>query len=372
MDTLLFSENLVRLRREKKITQEELADFIGVTKASVSKWENRQSLPDILLLPLLASFFDVTVDQLLGYEPRLSKEQIQKIYLELAADFAALPFEQVMDKSRHLVRKYYSCYPFLLQISVLYLNHYTLAENEAAQKQVLEEAAALCRHIETSCSILDIVNDAVGIKATLDLFLGKPKEVIQSLERVTSPYRYSYQNESVLIQAYQANGDLVKAHSYSQLTMYLHLVSLVGTAILYLGNHMTDDSLCEETIRRIDCLIDAFFMDSLHPNVTAQFHYQAALFYTMHNKTSEALNRLTRYQRTLLFMLSDEHMALHGDSYFNALDEWFERLELGSLVPRNKKLIRESCIQSFQHPLFASLAETDEFKKIVKGVTTYE
>ncbi len=372
MDTLHFSETLVRLRREKKVTQEELADFIGVTKASVSKWENRQSLPDILLLPLLASFFDVTVDQLLGYEPRLSKEQIQRIYLELAADFATLPFEEVMNKSRHLVRKYYSCYPFLLQISVLYLNHYTLAENEAAQKRVLEEAAALCSHIERNCSILDIVNDAVSLKAVLDLFLGKPKEVIQSLERITNPYRYSYQNESVLIQAYQADGDLEKAHSYSQLTMYLHLLSLVGTAVLYLGNHMTEDALCEETIRRIDCLIDAFLMDSLHPNATAQFHYQAALFYSLHNKTTEALSRLTRYQKNLLFLLSDEHINLHGDSYFNALDEWFERLDLGTLAPRNKKLIKESCIQSFQHPLFASLAETEKFKKIVKGVTTHE
>ena len=60
MNTLQFADNLTRLRREKKVTQEELADFIGVTKASVSKWETRQSLPDILILPQLASFFNVT------------------------------------------------------------------------------------------------------------------------------------------------------------------------------------------------------------------------------------------------------------------------------------------------------------------------
>ena len=79
MESLNFSDNLVKLRHSKKITQEELAEFIGVTKASVSKWETRQSLPDILLLPKLASFFGVSVDELLGYEPQLGKEQIQKI-----------------------------------------------------------------------------------------------------------------------------------------------------------------------------------------------------------------------------------------------------------------------------------------------------
>ena len=55
MDTLNLAENLIRLRREKEVTQEEVASFIGVTKASVSKWETKQSLPDILLLPVLAS-----------------------------------------------------------------------------------------------------------------------------------------------------------------------------------------------------------------------------------------------------------------------------------------------------------------------------
>ena len=60
MNALNLAENIIRLRHDKKITQEQLADFVGVTKASVSKWETKQSLPDILLLPQLAAFFDVT------------------------------------------------------------------------------------------------------------------------------------------------------------------------------------------------------------------------------------------------------------------------------------------------------------------------
>ena len=99
MNELNFSDNIVKLRHKKKITQEQLADFIGVTKASVSKWENKQTLPDILILPELAAFFDVTIDELLGYEPQLSKEQIQKLYLELTEAFAESPFEEVMKKS---------------------------------------------------------------------------------------------------------------------------------------------------------------------------------------------------------------------------------------------------------------------------------
>lgn len=117
MDSINISENIVRLRRERKLTQEQLADFVGVTKASVSKWETGQSMPDILLLPRLAAYFDVTVDELIGYQPQLSKEQIMKLYQEFAAEFAREPFGKVMEKTRAFVKKYYSCYPFLFYIA---------------------------------------------------------------------------------------------------------------------------------------------------------------------------------------------------------------------------------------------------------------
>ena len=80
MYELNLADNITRLRHERRITQEELADFLGVTKASVSKWENAQSIPDLLLLLQLAAFFDITIDQLLGYEPQLSREQIRCFY----------------------------------------------------------------------------------------------------------------------------------------------------------------------------------------------------------------------------------------------------------------------------------------------------
>lgn len=53
-------------RKEKGITHEKLAEYIGVSKASVSKWESGQSYPGILLLLELATFFNISVDELLG------------------------------------------------------------------------------------------------------------------------------------------------------------------------------------------------------------------------------------------------------------------------------------------------------------------
>ena len=73
MHELRIAENLIRLRHERKITQEELADYIGVTKGSVSKWEKNISKPDLKRFRFLATFFGVTIDELLGYLPQLSR-----------------------------------------------------------------------------------------------------------------------------------------------------------------------------------------------------------------------------------------------------------------------------------------------------------
>ena len=57
-------------RRQRKITQEQLADAMGVTSQAVSKWENDISCPDITTLPRLADYFEVSLDKLIrGEEP---------------------------------------------------------------------------------------------------------------------------------------------------------------------------------------------------------------------------------------------------------------------------------------------------------------
>ena len=59
---------LARLRREKGLTQEQLAGELGITYQAVSKWENELSSPDISSLPLLADIFGVSIDALFGRE----------------------------------------------------------------------------------------------------------------------------------------------------------------------------------------------------------------------------------------------------------------------------------------------------------------
>ena len=57
------------LRKKKKMTQKELADATGVSFQTISKWEKGVNLPDITILPALAEYFKVSIDQLMGVIP---------------------------------------------------------------------------------------------------------------------------------------------------------------------------------------------------------------------------------------------------------------------------------------------------------------
>ena len=64
-----FGKNLLRLRKEQRMTQEQLAEQLGISPQSVSKWENGHGYPDMGTLPTIAAVFSVSIDTLLGYQP---------------------------------------------------------------------------------------------------------------------------------------------------------------------------------------------------------------------------------------------------------------------------------------------------------------
>ncbi len=80
--TIYLSENIKRLRRERNLTQETLAEFLGVTFQTVSNWERGESYPDITMLPEIAGFFRVSVDELLGVNRAEDEKEIKRLLEE--------------------------------------------------------------------------------------------------------------------------------------------------------------------------------------------------------------------------------------------------------------------------------------------------
>ena len=357
-----IDKKLKNARVNSGLTQEQVAEKLMVSRQTISNWETGQSMPDIMLLPEIATYFHITIDALLGYEPQLSKEQIQKVYGELCEDFAMLSFEETFAKSEALVRKYYSCYLFLLQICVLWLNHFMLAEGKERQEEILVKLQELCNHILNHCTNTEICSDVLGIRASVDLLCGRPQNAIDGISDLLKPNRVLNQSDGLLIQAYIMNGEPEKADSFTQAALYLHLLLLVGDSTCFLSMHMRERELCEETIARTDAVINAYHMDVLNPNVTAGFHYQAAIFESSCGEKEKAIERLQNYAELVCSIMKKGN--LDGDSYFDKLDTWFEELDLGTQMPRSKKILMQNARENLNHPAFEALRGLKEFQKI--------
>ena len=71
---LYLPENLKKYRIQKNLTQEDVAEYLGITAQSVSKWERGESYPDITFLPALANIFETSVDLLIGMDTIRAEE----------------------------------------------------------------------------------------------------------------------------------------------------------------------------------------------------------------------------------------------------------------------------------------------------------
>ena len=82
---LYIGENLKKQRKMRDLTQEELANILGVSFQSVSKWEREEGYPDMELLPAIAEFFGITIDELMGIKEIRDSANVKKI-LDKAKD----------------------------------------------------------------------------------------------------------------------------------------------------------------------------------------------------------------------------------------------------------------------------------------------
>ncbi len=102
---LNFGEKIKQLRRSRDLTQETLADALGISAQSVSKWECAYGYPDITQLPAIANFFGVTIDELLDND-KYSKEMVFESFREHLKDMHEATEEKV-----ELILEHHRRYP---------------------------------------------------------------------------------------------------------------------------------------------------------------------------------------------------------------------------------------------------------------------
>ena len=93
-------------RKEKHMTQEEMAGRLGITASAVNKWENGNSYPDITLLAPIARLLDISLDTLLSFQEELSGREIGEIIYEMDTMMKVRPYEEVFQWAREKLEQY--------------------------------------------------------------------------------------------------------------------------------------------------------------------------------------------------------------------------------------------------------------------------
>lgn len=310
----VLSEN----RRRKGVTQDELAEFMGVSKAAVSKWETESTYPDILLLPRLAAYFDMSIDELMGYEPQMDREEIRKTHRMLSEKFTTHPFEAALEHCRKYAREYYSCYPLVFQVGSQMVNHVMMAQTPEEGERVIKEAVQLFRRVREGTDDPGLGKEALHMEAYCLLQLRQPEEVLELLKEES---HVTSNSEPLLATAWKMTGDRKEAKRVLQIGIYREVIVLLNLLASYM-------ELCGEEPEKYTDLATG----EIYP------------------------------------------LRLHGDAYFDLLDAWFDSaLELGDYPPRDELLIRRSMTQALTgNPAFDSLADDPRFQVMTERLKLNE
>lgn len=362
MKEINIARTILNKRKEKGLTQDELASYIGVSKAAVSKWEIGQSYPDITLLPQLATFFNISMDELMGYEPQMSKEDIRKLYLRLSNDFVEKPFDEVMEECRKIVKKYFSCFPLLFQIAALIVNNSTQAGDMDKTFTVIAEAKELFIRVKKESEDAELCRLALNMEAFCALTLGNAEEVIGLLDGISNKIISA---ETLLAPAYQMLGKQRQAKSVLQIGIYQHMGSLLDVLTNYLSLCTDEPEQFEETYRRALAVMDTFDLKNLYPAQLVKFYIVAAQGYVLQGNTQKTLEILEQYTKLVTGEIYP--LKIKGDEFFNLIEDWIEELDLGDALPRDEKIICQSMFDGVvKNPAFQQLADDPEFQKIVE------
>ena len=212
---LMIANKIKKLRKDKELTQEALANVLGVSPQSISKWECGDGYPDITLLPSIANYFEITVDELIGNDEISAKEDIQKNYFNV---------EWTLDKEERLqlALKYNKKYPRNWHIanSLMYeiSRHHRNKINE--YKQFLYD---LCERILKECSDSVMRRDAI----TSICMICEEDEIVDWLNRDTT-FWYEKRDE-VYEERYRLTKDKEQYEMYQNANSFLYVSRMLST-----------------------------------------------------------------------------------------------------------------------------------------------
>ena len=285
------------LRRQNDVTQDMLADHLGVTPQAVSRWESGVCYPDMNSLPLIADYFSVTMDDLLCYT-NARKEQKVESYLKEA--------EHLLDRERltealELLRTALAEIPssYRLQIETaetLSLYAEALSEKgdspqvKEAVRAALDEAVSFCRHILANCTS-DEIRDRTK-KTLCDIYAHQLDNNTEAQLIAEQLHSMSYSQE--IVKATILTGDVAFKQAQKNLILFAdniwwHLYNLACVPAISGETYSREEKIA--ILKKSVALFELIFEDTpyFYADRLANAYRQLAMLYLASGQASDRL-----------------------------------------------------------------------------------
>ncbi len=217
---LKIADNIRKLRKDKSLTQEQLATAFGVSIGAVSKWESGASVPDISIILEMASFFGVSTDYLLGYSA--VSEDREAIHLRIRKLRNEWKFEEAASAAEQAMLKYPNDFELIHYSAGLYTiaSVHTKKEEYFKRAHELHELSItlLYQNSDPKVNEWTIRNDI----AHLYLWAGKNETALEKLRENNAGDLNSDEIGMLLIES----GDIESGMSHLSYAYYKHIGKL--------------------------------------------------------------------------------------------------------------------------------------------------
>lgn len=262
---------IARERRAADVTQGELAAHLGVTKAAVSKWELGQSMPDVALLPRIAAYFDLTLDELFDYRPQLTKDEVLRVSAELYAQFAEQP-DLARTRVDDLVAEYYSCWRLLQQIGVICVQR---AAFDPERAQALSaRAAELFERVEAHADDVELVCGARMMRSAVLNMQGDADGAIELMKSLKPDMPMGV--DIMLAGLYQQRGDIDEALKLYQESVGFGMANIMTGISSQLLLYFDDAAHREALLQAGEGMLGGFCLEESGPVMALTFFSSAA------------------------------------------------------------------------------------------------
>lgn len=176
---MTIGSNIKKLRKERDITQEQLAEFLHLTPSAISQWETDRVLPDIQYLPKLANLFKVSADEILGINVEKNDEEIENIYNEVRELWCTARRDEAAALCREGLDRFPTAYNLMEELA-FYLTY-------SDERKDQEESISLWECIRANASDESRRNWALGNLIEMYMKTGEVEKAKELAESVPSP-----------------------------------------------------------------------------------------------------------------------------------------------------------------------------------------